>query len=74
MKAMMEDKKQMSGAMNPMAQQGGLMGMAAGGGQGQERRQIFKPQIDGLELISHNFVFNKSNRDALNRLNDFLAE
>ena len=57
--------------MNPMAQQGGLMGAAQ---QGQERRNIFKAQIDGLELINHNFVFGKSNRDALARLNDFLAE
>ena len=71
MKAINEDKKNMSGAMNPMAQQGGLMGAAQGGA---EKKDIFKPQIDGLELISHNFVFSKSNKDALNRLNDFLKE
>jgi ER membrane protein complex subunit 3 len=45
MKAINEEKKQMTGAMNPMAQQGGLMGAAQ---QGSERKQIFKPQIDGL--------------------------
>lgn len=44
------------GAMNPMSQSGGLMGAAAGG-QTKEQKQIFKPQIDGLELISHNFIF-----------------
>jgi ER membrane protein complex subunit 3 len=71
MKVINEDRKQMAGGMNPMAQQGGMMGAA---NQSSERKQIFKPQIDGLELISHNFIFAKSNRDALNRLNDFLSE
>jgi len=42
-------------AMNPMSQPGGLMGAATG--QGKEQKQIFKPQIDGLELISHKFIF-----------------
>ena len=68
---MNENQKQMSGAMNPMSQAGGLMGAA---NQGKEQKQIFKPQIDGLELISHDFIFNNSNRDALNRLNEFLSE
>ena len=71
MKAINEDRKQMQAGMNPMAQSGGLMGAAQGG---SERRQIFKAQIDGLELISHHFVFGKSNRDALARLNDCLNE
>ena len=71
MRAINEDRKQMTGAMNPMAQQGGLMGAAQ---QGQMKKNIFKAQIDGLELISHNFIFGKSNRDALTRLNDFLNE
>ena len=71
MRAINEDRKQMTGAMNPMAQQGGLMGAAQ---QGQQRRNIFKAQIDGLELIGHKFVFEKSNRDALVRLNDLLSE
>lgn len=44
----------MTGAMNPMAQSGGLMGAA---NQGKEQKQIFKPQIDGLELINHKFIF-----------------
>lgn len=48
MKAINEDRKQMQGGMNPMAQQGGLMGMGAAAGQGKEQKQIFKPQIDGL--------------------------
>jgi len=71
MKVINEDRKQMQAGMNPMAQSGGLMGAASGS---QERRQIFKAQIDGLELINHNFVFGKSNREALSRLNDFLHE
>ena len=71
LKAINEEKKQMTGAMNPMAQSGGLMGAAQ---QGTERKQIFKPQIDGLELISHQFIFSRSNKVALSRLNDFLAE
>jgi hypothetical protein len=44
-KAMNENQKQMTGAMNPMSQAGGLMGAA---NQGKEQKQIFKPQIDGL--------------------------
>ena len=71
MKAVSEDRKNMSGAMNPMAQSGGMMGAA---NQSTERKQIFKPQVDGLELISHSFVFTKSNRDALKRLNSYLNE
>ena len=71
MKAISEERKQMQGGMNPMAQQGGLMGAA---NQGKEQKQIFKPQIDGLELISHSFVFAKSNRDAVTRLSAFLSE
>lgn len=54
MKALNEDRKQMQGAMNPMAQQGGLMGAA---NQGKEQKQIFKPQIDGLDLVHHSFIF-----------------
>lgn len=69
MKALNENKKQMQGAMNPMAQQGGLMGAA---NQGKEQKQIFKPQIDTLDLVHHSFIFERSNRDALNRLKDFL--
>ena len=71
MKAINEDRKQMQGGMNPMSQPGGIMGAA---NQGKEQKQIFKPQIDGLELISHNFVFSKSNKDAINRLNDYLTQ
>ena len=71
MKAMNEERKQMTGAMNPMAQQGGLMGAAS---QGGERKNIFKPQIDGLDLISHKFIFSKFNKDALLRLTQFLEE
>ena len=72
-KAVNEDRKQMTGAMNPMnqMQQGGLMGAA---NQGKEQKQIFKPQIDGLDLVKHSFAFENSNKDALNKLNAFLAE
>lgn len=52
-------------------QQGGLMGAA---NQGKEQKDIFKTQISGLELINHKFIFENSNKDALNRLNEFLTE
>lgn len=45
MRAISENKNQMQAGMNPMAQQGGLMGAA---NQGKEQKQIFKPQIDCL--------------------------
>lgn len=57
--------------MNPMAQTGGMMGAA---NQGKEKKQIFKPQVDGLELISHKFVFESSKKEALNRLKSYLSE
>jgi hypothetical protein len=47
----------MQGAMNPMAQGGGMMGMGAAANQGKEQKQIFKTQIDGLELVNHSFIF-----------------
>lgn len=55
--ALDQDRKNMAGGMNPMGamgQPGGLMGAA---NQGKEKKQIFKAQVDGLELISHKFVF-----------------
>lgn len=70
MKALDQDRKNMTGAMNPMNQAGGLMGAA---NQGKEKKQIFKPQVDGLELINHKFVFENSKKDALNRLNAYLS-
>ena len=75
MRALSENKNQMAAGMNPMnsmGQPGGLMGAAAG--QGKEQKQIFKPQIDGLQLISHNFIFRNSNKDALMRLKEFLKK
>jgi ER membrane protein complex subunit 3 len=44
-KALDQDKKNMTGAMNPMAQTGGLMGAT---NQGKEQKDIFKAQISGL--------------------------
>ena len=65
----------MSGAMNPMAQAGGMGAMMGGAnGQGKEQKDIFKAQVDGLELVSHSFVFANANRDVINRLNDFLKD
>ena len=64
----------MQGAMNPMAQGGGMMGMGAAANQGKEQKQIFKTQIDGLELVNHSFIFLRSNKDALNRLKEFLSK
>lgn len=54
-----------------MSQAGGMMGA---GNQGKQQKQIFKPQVDGLDLINHKFIFENSKRDALVRLNDYLSE
>jgi hypothetical protein len=72
--ALDQDRKNMAGGMNPMnpmAQQGGMMGAA---NQGKEKKQIFKPQVDGLELISHKFIFENSKKEALTRLKSYLSE
>ena len=54
LRALDQEKKNMTGAMNPMSQAGGLMGAA---NQGKEVKDIFKNQISGLELLNHKFIF-----------------
>lgn len=61
---------------NPAKQNPMAMGMGGMGGmqQPQQQKQIFKPQIDNLELISHHFALNDCPKHALNRLKYVLGE
>jgi hypothetical protein len=55
---------------NPMMG-GGMMGpgmMNQGGNQTQPTKDIFKPQIESLELINHKFAFEESHKYAISKL------
>ena len=51
--------------MNPMMNQTG---------QNQPQKDIFKPQIEALQLVNHKFAFEDSPKMAVLKLKSFLAE
>jgi hypothetical protein len=51
--------------MNPMMNQPG---------QNQAQKDIFKPQIEALELVNHKFALEESPKMATLKLKSFLAE
>jgi hypothetical protein len=62
---------------NPMGM-GGMMGMGMGMNQPaqgqQESKQIFKSQIESLQLVHHHFALNDCPKHALTRLKRVLSE
>lgn len=48
------------GMMNP--------GMMNQPNQNQPQKDIFKPQIEALELVNHKFAFEQSHKYAINKL------
>lgn len=54
---------------NPMMGPGMMgPGMMSQPNQNQAQKDIFKPQIESLELVNHKFAFDESHKYAINKL------